>query len=179
MTDKVTAIEAHTPDFMEIGTAILQMLARTRHIDLKSSEARHALIAMRRLPPHPDVLPALSRLRQAGYRLATLSNSSEEGLEAQLDYAFLPEFFERRLSVETPQLYKPHRDVYVWAAQQMSIVPSEGMLVAAHGWDVAGAKWAGWHTAFIARAGQQIFPLAEHPDIDVAAFAALADALGA
>lgn len=53
------------------------------------------------------------------------------------------------------------------------------MLVAAHGWDVAGAKWAGLSTAFIARAHQQKFPLGEPPDIDVADFSALATELGA
>ncbi len=44
---------------------------------------------------------------------------------------------------------------------------------------VAGAKWAGMQTAFIGRPGQQVFPLAEPPDIKVADFAALADVLGA
>ena len=55
--------------------------------------------------------------------------------------------------------------------------PSECMLVAAHGWDVAGAKWAGMQTAFIAREGQQKFPLAVPPDLDLSDLTALADML--
>ena len=47
----------------------------------------------------------------------------------------------------------------------------------AHGWDVAGAKWAGMQTAFIAGEGQQKFPLALPADIDVSDLAALADTL--
>jgi 2-haloacid dehalogenase len=39
------------------------------------------------------------------------------------------------------------------------------MLIAAHGWDVAGALWAGWRAAFISRPGQQIFPLAPKTEI--------------
>lgn len=35
----------------------------------------------------------------------------------------------------------------------------------AHGWDVAGALWAGWRAAFISRPGQQIFPLARKTEI--------------
>lgn len=42
-----------------------------------------------------------------------------------------------------------------------------------------GAKWVGLSTAFIARAHQQKFPLAEPPAIDVADFSALATELGA
>jgi len=38
------------------------------------------------------------------------------------------------------------------------------MLVAAHGWDIAGAKQAGWQAAFIARPGKVLYPLALKPD---------------
>lgn len=55
--------------------------------------------------------------------------------------------------------------------------PADCMLVAAHGWDVAGAKWAGMKAAFIARERQQKFPLAPEPDFDVSDLGALADAL--
>lgn len=173
----MTVSDRHA-DLMDVGAAVLQMLARNRGIALGTGEARQVLSAMRSLPPHPDVLPALERLQRVGYRLATLTNSSTAGVKTQLEHASLAGFFEQQLSVETPQLFKPHRAVYAWAAEAMAVAPSECMLVAAHGWDVAGAKWAGLQTAFIARAGQQTFPLAEPADIDVAEFSALADALG-
>jgi 2-haloacid dehalogenase len=51
------------------------------------------------------------------------------------------------------------------------------MLVAAHGWDVAGAKWAGLQTAFVERPGQQLFPLGPAPDMHVADLSALVKAL--
>lgn len=175
----VMTVSGKHADLMEIGAAVLQMLARNRDIALGTNEAKQALSAMRSLPPHPDVLPALERLKRAGYRLATLTNSSKAGVKAQLEHAALDGYFEQQLSVETPQLFKPHHSVYAWAAEEMRAAPAECMLVAAHGWDVAGAKWAGLQTAFIARSAQQIFPLAEPPEIDVADFSALADALDA
>jgi len=55
--------------------------------------------------------------------------------------------------------------VYKWAARKMNVKNVDCMLVAAHGWDVGGAKWAGWQTAFVSRPGQQLFPLAIRPDI--------------
>ena len=93
--------------------------------------------------------------------------------------ADLDRHFERQLSVESVGKFKPHASVYQWAAQEMKVKPAECVLVAAHGLDVAGAKWAGLQTAFIAREGQQKFPLALPPDIDVSDLATLAEALNA
>jgi 2-haloacid dehalogenase len=175
----VMTVSGKHADLTEIGAAVLQMLACNRGISLNSTEAKQVLSVMRTLPAHPDVAPALERLKRAGYRLATLTNSSKGGVNAQLGHAGLTDFFEQQLSVETPRLFKPHQAVYIWGAKAMSVAPCDCMLVAAHGWDVAGANWAGLQTAFIARSGQQMFPLAEPPDINVADFSALADALGA
>ena len=163
--------------FPEIGAAALQMLARNSDISLSEEDAKETMALMRQLAPHPDVAPALERLKSGGWRMATLTNSPQAGAKAQIDHARLGSFFERQLSVESVSTYKPHRDVYRWAAQEMQIDPSDCMLVAAHGWDVAGAKWAGLMTAFIARERQQKFPLAPAPDIDVSDLGALATAL--
>ena len=175
----VMTVSGKYADLLDIGAAVLQMLARSRDIALTTDEAKEALSGIRRLPAHPDVAHALERLKRAGYRLATLTNSSRAGVAAQLKHASLEGFFERQLSIESSKVFKPHRANYAWAAQVMSVAPAECMLVAAHGWDIAGAKWAGLQTAFIARAGQQLFPLADLPDVQVADFDALAGALGA
>jgi 2-haloacid dehalogenase len=39
------------------------------------------------------------------------------------------------------------------------------MLIAAHGWDIAGAKRAGIQAAFISRPGKSLYPLAIEPEI--------------
>lgn len=165
--------------FADIGAAVLQMMARNSDVVLGEQEAKEALSVMRTLAPHPDVKPALERLSALGWRMATLTNSSDAGVRAQMSHAGLAHLFERQLSVESGGKFKPHASVYRWAAQEMKVRPAECMLVAAHGWDVAGAKWAGLQTAFIAREGQQKFPLSLPPDLDVSDLAALAEALSA
>jgi 2-haloacid dehalogenase len=174
----VMAVSDQYAEFTEVGTAALQMLGRSRDIAIHDNEAKEILGGMRRLKPHADVAPALVRLQRAGFRLAALTNSSQAGVGAQLAFAGLENYFERQISVDSVQRFKPHRDVYAWAAREMGAEPADCMLVAAHGWDVAGAQWAGMQSAFVAREGQQKFPLATQPDIEVTDFAALAEALG-
>ena len=153
-------------NFDEIGAACLRMVARNHGIELDEGAAESHLATMRSLPPHPDVIPALERLRGDGFRLATLTNSSKAAVADQMKNAGLAGFFESSLSVEDVGLYKPHAHVYRWAARRVGADVSGCLLVAAHGWDVAGASWAGMRTAFVARPGQQSFPLG--PAIDIA-----------
>lgn len=162
----------------EIGVATLQMLARNSEVVLDAQEAKQWVAGLRTLVPHPDVAPALERLKKAGLRMATLTNSSQDGVKAQLQHAGLDGFFERQLSVETLRKFKPDAAVYAWAVEQMGVAAGDCLLVAAHGWDVAGAQWAGLRTAFVARHEQQKFPLAPAPEFDVADLAALATRLG-
>ena len=169
----VTTVAEKYLDFGEIGAACLRMVAENQGIVLSETEAREAVAPMRSLPPHPDVIPALGRLRDAGYRLVTLTNSSKAAVADQMKHAKLTEFFEALLSVEDVGKYKPHADVYRWAARRVGADVSECLLVAAHGWDVAGAAWAGMRTAFVARPGQQLFPLGPSIDIVVPSLAEL------
>lgn len=161
----------------EIGVAALQMVARSRNIEVSAAAAHEIVGLMRALPAHPDVAPALDRLREAGFRLAALSNLPTAALEAQLVHAGLAGRFECRLSAESMRRLKPYRRVYQGACKEMQAEPHECMLVAAHGWHVTGARRAGLQTAFVERPGQCRFALDEPPDLTVADFTALADGL--
>lgn len=172
----MTVSEQHA-SLPDIGAAVLEMMARNTDVALTSHEAKKALEPMRTLPAFPDVRLGLEELKQHGFRLATLTNSPQGGVKAQIEHAGLSDCFERQLSVESVGKYKPHRAVYEWAANEMQCEPRQCMLVAAHGWDVAGAKWAGLQTAFIARSGQQLFPLGPKPDFCAADIRGLAEQL--
>lgn len=161
-------------DFTEIGAACLRMIAKNQGVELSEQEAQEAVTPMRSLPPHPDVVPALECLRDAGYRIATLTNSSKAGVADQMKNARLTDLFGALLNVEEVGMYKPHTHVYRWAARRLGADVSECLLVAAHGWDVAGAAWAGIKGAFVARPGQQVFSLGPMPDITVPSLTELA-----
>ncbi len=152
-------------DFGTIGKAALQMTADRRGVELSDDDRQQVLGTVRQLPPHPDVRPGLERLRAAGFRLASLTNSTEQVAQAQLDHAGLTEYFEQILSVDTVQRFKPAAEAYRMAAERFQVPIGDIRLVAAHAWDIAGALRAGCAAAFVARPGKVLDPLVEVPDV--------------
>lgn len=163
----VSTVGRQYNDFGIIGAAALQMVAANHNISLSEAQAKAAILTpIRSLPAHPEVKESLARLKYAGYKLVSFTNSSNIGVETQFKNAGLTEYFEERLSVEDLGKFKPHADAYDWAARKMKVAPNECMLVAAHGWDIAGALWANWRGAFLSRPGAQLYPLAPSPEIN-------------
>ena len=163
--------------FTKIGSATLRMVAKNQGIDLSAEQADKAIEPIRSLAPHPDVEPAMAALSDAGFKLVTLTNSSSLGVEQQMKNSDLQKHLAERLSVEEVGYFKPHPHVYRWAARKMKVDVSECMLIAAHGWDIAGALWAGMRGAFLSRPGHQLYPLAPEPEINEADLKLAADRL--
>lgn len=154
-------------DFGQIGAAALIMVAQSNGLTITQDQAKEAIAPITKLPAHPDVREGLEALKNKGYKLVALTNSSRPAVEKQLKNAGLYDLFDEYLSGEAVHSYKPNLKVYNWAMQKIGVSSRETLLVAAHGWDVAGAKQAGMNTAFVARAGQAIYPLAKTPDYTV------------
>lgn len=152
-------------DFGRVGRSALEMVAGRRGVTLSADGKTEILKGMLELPPHPDVRPALAQLKNAGFRLATLTNSTAKSAQAQLGNAGIAAYFEKILSVDDVRSLKPARQVYEYAAASLGVSTPAIRLVAAHSWDVAGAMRAGCKAAFVARLGMVIDPLWDSPDI--------------
>jgi len=153
-------------DFGKIGAATLMMVAKSNGISIDEDEAKLTIKPILWLKPHPEVAEALKILKQNGYKLVSFTNSSNNAVSQQLKNAEIDSYFDENISVEDYGKFKPERDVYHWAARKLQLENKDCMLVAAHGWDIAGALWAGWQGAFISRPGQQLFPLAPKPELN-------------
>ena len=162
----VTTVANQYHDFGTIGAAALMMVAHKNGITITNKQAKDAVAPILSLPAHPEVKEALLLLKKEGFKLVAFTNSSNKAVETQLKYAAIHDLFDAVLSIEDVGKFKPHVDTYNWAARKMGLKSNECMLIAAHGWDVAGANWAGWQTAFVSRPGQQLFPLANLPEIN-------------
>ncbi len=161
----VSTVTGPYVDFGRIGRAALEMVAAREGRPLPPTAGDEVMAAIRRLPPHPDAAPALARLRDAGFRLATLTNSVEAVAEEQLTNAGLAEFFEAILSADEARRLKPAPEPYRLAAARLGVPIGELRLVAAHAWDVVGALRAGAAAAFVARPAMVLDPLGPAPDV--------------
>jgi 2-haloacid dehalogenase len=164
-------------DFTTAQHAALRMLAARTGRSLSGDEAAEIVDGMRRLPPHAEVADALKRLREAGFRQVTLSNSPLEVVRDQLEFAGLTALFDDVLSADEVRQLKPGPKPYGLVAERTGVVISAVRLVAAHAWDVSGALAAGAKAAFVARPGMVVNPIGAQPDIVVADLRELADRL--
>jgi 2-haloacid dehalogenase len=161
----VSTVTGLYDDFGKIAGASLAMTAEQYNVDLSEEDRNTIMSTIRSLPAHPDIVPGLEKLRAAGFRLITLTNSPPQVVEAQLQNSNLTGYFEKSFSVDAVKLFKPAAEVYRMTAKEMGVSTGEIRMVAAHDWDVVGALNAGCTAAFIARPGKVLNPLLPKPDI--------------
>src|SRR6266568_2805231 len=159
----VATITGPYRDFGALGAAALEMVAARLGVPITQENTHAILSEMRRLPPHPETQSALERLRQAGLRLVTLTNSTAQVAEAQMTNAGLNGYFEQLFSVDAVQRLKPAPEAYRMVAEHLGVAIGEIRLIAAHAWDIAGALRAGCAAAFVARPGMVLDPLFARP----------------
>lgn len=158
----LTVLERYEP-FSSVAGHALSQVANRRGVALTDTDRDRVARGMRQLPAHPDVPQALQRLQEAGFRMAALTNSPTEVARKQLENAGLAVSLEAILTVDLAGRLKPHPSVYTSAAQALGVDIHDTLMVAAHGWDIAGAMNAGCRGAFIARPGQVPDPLFPPP----------------
>ncbi len=155
--------------FGQLAVGILRMVASIHGVVVADSDIDELKERMSKMPAHPDVIPALTRLRDAGFRLVTLTNSASTSSPTPLERAGLGGYFERFFSVETVQKFKPAPETYHLVAEKLSVEPSDMCLVACHVWDTIGAQAAGCRGALVTRPHNAILPAAGVPIPDLAA----------
>ena len=161
-TSHVSAATGDYRDFAEIGAAA------GHYLGVDDEAMQRVARRMRTLPPHPDVLPGLQRLRDAGHRLVALGNSPRRVLEPQLEHSGIADLLHATYSVEQAGQLKPNLAAYRLVLAAEGVSPQEATMVAAHDWDIAGAAAAGMRTALVVRADQRPLPLQPEPDLRVA-----------
>jgi len=118
---------------------------------LSASDADELLAAFGRLTPHPEVPEALEVLRGAGHRVATLSVGNAANVERLFRNSGMSDLVTQHLSCESVGKWKPAPDPYLYACSEIGLAPSDTWMVAAHSWDIAGARAVGMQTAWLSR----------------------------
>jgi 2-haloacid dehalogenase len=151
--------------FTDIGAAVMKMLADTRGIKIDDADREELKEKFSTMPPHREVPGALRKLREAGFRLFTLTDNLLEVQTRQLQHGGIVDLFERRFSADGVKHHKPSRQAYAYVERELGVEPSALCLIACHTWDTLGAVAAGWDAALIRRAGNDVLGVGPQPRI--------------
>ena len=103
------------------------------------------------LKVHPDIKNSLKYLKKKKIKIVTLTNGSVSNTKLLLKKNNINNFIDRCFSINSFKIWKPAREVYLKTCEKMKIKPGRALMIAAHGWDINGAKLAGLKTAYITR----------------------------
>src|SRR6201984_3157150 len=94
---ELTVAGCYVP-FTDIGSAVMKMLADTRGIKIGDKDKKELTERFSTMPPHTEVPATLRKLRNAGFRLFTLTDNLFEVQARQLKHGGIVDLFERRFS---------------------------------------------------------------------------------
>jgi 2-haloacid dehalogenase len=151
--------------FGEIAAAVLEVVMADHNLAADKADIRQALSAFAELPAHPDVRPTFEQLRDAGVRVAVFSNGAADTMQKILTRAGLDGLVDKTISIDDARHWKPARAAYLHAAKACEVDPARMALVAAHAWDVHGAKQAGLVGAWVQRNNEQFLSVMGPPDV--------------
>lgn len=161
--------------FAFIATELLTGMLAGIPLNRTVGEAvEHIMAGFTGLSLHPDVVEGVGALKDAGLRLATLTNGSTRLAERLFSDAGIEGDFEHLISVEDGPGWKPLRGAYDYAARVCEVQPAEMLLVAVHPWDIHGAACAGLGTAWLNRSGIPYPRYFQEPDVTVSSLSGLA-----
>src|SRR5271167_934374 len=109
--------------FTDIGAAVMKMLADTEGIKINDADKAELKEKFSTMPPHREVPAALRKLRDAGFRLFTLTDNLLEVQTRQLEHGGIVDLFERRFSADGVKHHKPARQAYATSRGSLGLNP--------------------------------------------------------
>lgn len=161
----VTLSQCYTP-FGGLAGGVLRMVGDNKKVVVQDDDIAELMSLIGSMPAYPDVKPALTILRDAGFKLVTLTNSAPSPSPTPLEKAGISMLFDTHFSVAEVEEFKPHPATYKMVADSLGIDASNMCMVACHLWDTIGAQSFGCQGAFIARPHNSVLiaPNVPRPD---------------
>lgn len=154
-------------DFGKIALASFDMLAKSKKVAYDDEAVMNAIKSINVSPIYDDVKESLVCLKKSGFKLATFTNSSNKAINEQLVSNGIDSYIDEIISTEDIGYFKPHPHTYIRALEIMNVQKEDCMLIASHGWDIAGAKRVGLKTAFLHHDKYSLYPLSTEPNYQV------------
>ena len=163
------------PGYLDSARRALVYCLRKHNVEFQQAEVERFMRVFEELQPYPDAVDGLTRLGEH-YRLVALSNGNTWLVEHLVENNIRAEF-DSAISVDRVGRFKPHASVYRYAAQHLAAEPGEMMMVAAHSFDILGARACGYRGGYVNRYGLPYESSPLQPDLVVTNFIELADYL--
>jgi 2-haloacid dehalogenase len=155
-TSKALTLLGEFEPFRELALSTLRTTLAGHGLD--PAHADEIVDALGEIPAYPEAGAALSRIAAAGLPLAVLTNGGASQTRTLLEKSGLNEHIRQVFTTEEVEAYKPDPRPYSYVCESLGIEPGQAVLVAAHAWDVAGAKSAGYDAVWIDRT-ERCWPL--------------------
>ena len=152
-------------DFERTAVDALDFVIKANNLSMSGADRDRLLLAQFSLTPWADARPAIDELRDAGVRLAFLSNITERVLDDGARRAGFRDQFEFVLSTDRVRAAKPDPRAYRMAVDAFGLPPNQIAFVAFAGWDAAGASWFGYPTLWHNRGSAPAENLDTSPDL--------------
>jgi 2-haloacid dehalogenase len=147
------ALSGRYADFWQTTQEALAFAAKALDLELTAAKKARLMQGYLELEVWPDVPSSLRTLKEAGARLAFLSNMTSAMLNKGIEKAGLEGVFEHVLSTDAIQAYKPDARAYQMGIDAFHLEREAVLFAAFAGWDAAGAKWFGYPTFWVNRLG--------------------------
>jgi 2-haloacid dehalogenase len=103
-------------DYYSLGMGLLRMVGDIHGAKVNDNDLEQLRTGMMTMPAHPEAAEGLKRLKSAGYRLVSLTNSPPNPTgKTPLEDAGLGDLIDKQYSIHSALAYKPIARVYPWS----------------------------------------------------------------
>lgn len=174
------ALEQQQPHigFRDVSARALEATMKELELQVDDDDAEILTSSIGRMPPFPEVVPTLARLKAAGFHLAIISNTDDDIIAGNV--AQLGGHIDRVITAQQAQAYKPARRIFehAWASLGVSREQVVHICASPH-LDLAAARDLDFRAVWVDR-GTGRRPLPDYrPNAVVAALDQVPDVLGA
>jgi len=145
----------------EVLAAQLPRTMQMLGIAADEAQLESAIASFSELQLQPEARQAFQILHNAGWQIVALTNGSEDSTRKLLEKANVLDYFSGIFSCDAIAKTKPHPEVYAMPKDATKDV----WLVAAHAWDIQGAKAAGLRAAYITKQEKEYLSIYPQPDV--------------
>ena len=151
--------------FIDIGKNELKKLFLKFELKYKKTHFNFLHNELSKLIIHQDVGESIKIFHKHGLKIVTLTNGSKNNTLKLIKKNNLSKYISRCFSIDEIKLWKPNKKIYLHVCNEMGFSSSNAMMIAAHAWDISGAKNAGLKTAYITRYEKILGSIYPKPDI--------------